>query len=130
MGENEPVTIVVGVVVTKGGQHLTGLEGGASMRGARRAADADGFVLGEGGWGPRNVVAFMLSGAWPEVENGPSKEGMDDRLLEWGDDAGVNGGVHEPVFDSVEAVGEDIIVPRDAHVARYCGQHLIHLSSR
>ena len=107
-----------------------GLEGRASARGARRAADVDGLVLGKGGRGPRNVVAFMLAGVWSEVEDGPSEEGMDDRLLKWGDDAGVNGGVHEPVFNGLEAVGEDIVVLCDAHVARYCGWRLIRLSSR
>ena len=85
-------------------------------------------MLGKGGWGPRDVVAFVLAGAWSEIEDGTPEEGMDNRLLEWGDNAGVDGGVHELVFDSIEAVGEDIVVPHDTHVPRDRGGCLIHLS--
>ena len=128
MGEDKPIAVVIGIVVAKGGQHLTGSEGRASTRGACRAADVNGLMLGEGSRGPEDVVAFMLAGAWSEIEDSPPEEGTDDRLLKWGNDVGVNGGVHEPVFDGVEAVGEDIIVSCDAHIARYCGWRLIRLS--
>ena len=88
------------------------------------------FVLEKGSRGPGNIVALVLAGAWLEVKDGPSEEGTDDRLLERGDDAGVDGGIHESIFDGVEAVGEDIVVPHDAHVARYRGQCLVRLSGR
>ena len=107
-----------------------GSEGGAGACGACRVADANGFMLGKGGRGPRNVVALMLARAWSEVKDGPSEEGTDDRLLKWGDDAGVDGGVHESIFNGVEAVGEDIVVSRDAHVPHYHRWCLVRLSSR
>ena len=100
------------------------------MHGARRAADADGFVLTEGGRSPRDVVAFMLAGVGSEIEDGPSEEGTNDRLLKWGDDAGVNGSVHELIFDGIEAVGKDVVVSRDMHVACHCRWRLVRLSSR
>ena len=67
-------------------------------------------VLGEGGGGPRDSVALMLSGAWTEVESGPLEKGADDCLLERGDDAGVDGSIHESIFNGIEALGEDIVV--------------------
>ena len=91
-------------------------EGGTGTCGARGMTDADGVVLSESGWHPGDVVPFMLTRAWLEVEDGTSQKGVDDRLLEWGDNAGVNGGVHESVFYHVEAVGEDIVVLGDVHV--------------
>ena len=99
-----------------------------SVRGMRRAADANGLVLGEGGRGPRDVVVFVLARMWSEIEDGPPEKRADDRLLERGDDAGVDGGVHESIFDSIEAGGEDVVVSREAHVARYRGWRLIRLS--
>ena len=106
-----------------------GTEGGTSACGARRAADADGLVLGEGGRGPRDVVAFVLARAWSEVEDGSPEERVDNRLLEWGDDAGVDSSVHESIFNGVEAIGKDVVVSRDAHVARYRRWRLIRLLS-
>ena len=50
-------------------------------------------------------------------------------MLKQGDDAGVDDGVHELILDGVEAIGEDVVVPRDAHVACYRGRRLIRLSS-
>ena len=94
-----------------------------------RATHVDRFVLREGGGGPRDVVAFMLSGAWTEVKDGPPEEGANNRLLEWSDDAGVNGSIHESILDGVEAFGEDIIVSRETHVARHRGRRLVGLSS-
>ena len=95
-----------------------------------RATDANGLVLREGGRGPRDVVTFMLAGAWSEVEDGPPEKRADNHLLEWGDDAGVDGGIHELIFNGIEAVGEDVVVPRDAHVVCYHGWRLIHLSGQ
>ena len=77
-------------------------------------------MLREGGWRPGDIVAFMLTGAWLEIEDGPSQEGTDDCLLEWGDDTGMDSGIHEPVLHGIETVGEDIIVPRNVHVTRDC----------
>ena len=71
---------------------------------------------------------FMLAGTWSEVKDGPSEEGMDDCLLEWSDDAGVDGGVHEPVLDGVEAISEDVVVSCDAHVPCHRRRCLICLS--
>ena len=105
-----------------------GAEGRMSARGACRAADVDRLVLGEGGRGPRDVVVFVLGGAWLEVKDGSPEKRANNRLLERGNDAGVDGGVHEPIFDGIEVVGEDIVVSRDAHVACYRGWRLIHLS--
>ena len=87
-------------------------------------------MLDESGGGPQDVVAFVLSRAWVEVEYGPSKERMDDGLLERGNDAGMNGGVHESIFDGVEVLSEDVVVVREAHVARDHGRCLIHLSGQ
>ena len=50
-----------------------GPEGRVGARSACGAADANGLVLGKGGWRPRNIVALMLAGAWSEVKDGPSK---------------------------------------------------------
>ena len=99
-------------------------------RSACEATDADRFVLREGGWHPGDIVAFVLTGAWLEIEDGPSQEGTDDRLLERGNDTGMDSSVHEPVLHGVETVGEDIIVPCNAHVGhdrRWC---LVCVSSR
>ena len=98
------------------------------MRGACGVADANGLVLREGGRHPRNIVAFMLAGTGLEIKDGPSEEGTDNCLLKWSDDMGVHGGVHESVFDGVEAVGEDVVVSHDAHVACHCRRRLICLS--
>ena len=87
-------------------------------------------MLREGGRGPRDVVTFMLAGTWSEVEDSPPEKRADNRLLERGNDAGVDGGVHESIFDGVEAVGEDVVVSRDAHIARHRGRRLIRLSGR
>ena len=126
-GENKSITVIISVIIAKGSQHLAGVEGGAGARGARGATNADRFVLDEGGGGPRDVVTFVLSGARLKVENGPSEERTDDGLLEWGDDAGMDGGIHEAILDGVEAFGEDIIVSREAHIARHRGWRLIRL---
>ena len=115
-------------MITKGGQHFAGAEGGAGARGARRVADTNRFVLRERSSSPRDIIPFMLGGARLEVEDGPSEERADDGLLEWSDDAGVDRGVHEPILDGVEVVGKDVIIPRDAHIARDGGWRLLRLS--
>ena len=89
----------------------------------------DRFVLREEGGGPRDVVTFMLGGARPEVEDSPAEERADNGLLEWGDDAGVDRGIHKAVLDSVEAVGEDVVIAHDTHVTRDGGGCLIRQSS-
>ena len=128
MGEEESVTVVVSVVIAEGGQHFAGPEGRAGACSACGAADANGLMLRKGGRRPRNVVAFMLAGVWPEVEDSPSEEGTDDRLLKWSDDVGVDGGVHESVLDGVEVVSEDVVVSCDVHVSRHRRRCLICLS--
>ena len=95
-----------------------GPEGRAGARGAHGAADADGLVLREGGRHSGDIVTFVLSRAWSEIENGPSQKGADDCMLKWGDDTGVDGGVHDPVLHGIETVGKDVIVPHNVHVAR------------
>ena len=125
MGENKSIAIIVGVMVTKGGQHLAGAEGGAGARGARRVADADRIVLGKCGGGPRDVVSFMLGGVRTEVEDSSPEKGANDGLLEWRDDAGVDRGGHEAILNGVEAVGENVVVARDAHVTRDSGRCLV-----
>ena len=93
-----------------------------------RATDANGLVLDEGGSGPRDVIAFMLSRVRMEVEDSPPEERTNDGLLERGDNTGVDGGVHESILDGIKALGEDVVVSREAHVARYCTRRLIRLS--
>ena len=97
---------------------------------ACRVADANRLVLDEGGGSPWNVIAFVLSGAWPEVENGPSEKRVNDGLLEGGDDAGMDGGVHQSILDGVEALGEGVVVSREVHVARHGKRRLVRLSGR
>ena len=75
------------------------------------------------------TVPFMLGGAWTKVVDGAPEEGVDDGLLEWSDDMGVDRGVHESIFDGVEAVGKDVVVAHDAHVARDGGRRLVGHSS-
>ena len=70
----------------------------------------------------------MLSGAWAEIENDPPEEGADDGLLEGGDNTGMDGGVHDPILYGIEAFGEGIVAPREAHVARYRIRCLVRLS--
>ena len=106
-----------------------GPEGGAGARGSHRAANADGVVLRESGRCPRNVVALVLARVWTEIEDGPSEEGANDGLLQWSDNMGVDGGVHESVFDGVKVVSEDVIIPCNTHVLCHCGWCLICLSS-
>ena len=115
-------------MVTEGSQHLPSAEGGARARGACGAANSDGFVLRKGGRGPGDVVAFMLTRARSEEEEGPAEEGANDRLLERGDDAGMDGGIHDSVFDGVKTAGEDVVVSREAHVAGHRRWCLIRLS--
>ena len=86
------------------------------MRSACGVANADRLVLREGGRRPGDVVVFVLAGAWSKIENGPFQKGVDDCLLEWGDDMGMDRGVHESILHDVETVGEDIVVPCNAHV--------------
>ena len=84
-----------------------GPEGRVGTCGMRGVSDADGLVLREGGRCPGDIVAFVLAGAWSEIEDGPPQKGADNCLLERGDNAGVDGGVHESVLHSVKTVGED-----------------------
>ena len=128
MGKEESITIVVGIVVTKRGQHFTGPKGRAGVRSACGTSDTNGLMLRKGGRRPRNIVAFMLTRVWSEVKDGPSEEGADDHLLEQSDDMRVDGGVHKSVLNGVEAVSEDVIVSHDAHVPRHRGRCLICLS--
>ena len=88
------------------------------MCGSSGVANMDGFMLREGGQCPQNVIVFMLT--WPrmEEEDGCAEEWADNGLLKGGNDAGVDSGIHDVVFHSIETVGEDIIVPHDTHVAR------------
>ena len=104
-------------MIFEGGQHLPSTIGGACARGACGAANTDGLVLRKGGRGPGDVVSFVLTRARAEEEDGPSEEGTDDHLLEWGDDTGVDSGVHESVFNGVETIGEEVIVSRETHIA-------------
>ena len=93
--------------------------------GACRTTNTNGLVLREGGSGPRDVIAFMLGRARPEIEDSSAKERADDGLLEWSDDAGVDRSVHEAIFDGIEAVSEDIVIARYTHVTRDGGGCLI-----
>ena len=77
-------------------------------RSACRTADANGLVLRKGSRCSRNVVMFVLTRVQSEVKDGSPEEGTDDRLLKRSNDAGVDGGVHESILDSVEAVSEDV----------------------
>ena len=88
------------------------------MRSARGVTNADGLMLREGGRRPGDIVMFVLTRAWSEIEDGPSQKGMDDRLLKQGNDTGMDSGIHEPVLHDVETAGEGIVVPHNAHVAR------------
>ena len=105
-----------------------GAESGTGMRRPRRTANANRLLLGERGGGPRDVVAFVLGGARTEVVDGPPEEGANDGLLQRGDDARVDRSVHESILNGVEAVSEDVVISRDAHVARDGGRCLIRLS--
>ena len=98
------------------------------MCGMCRVADADGLVLDKGGGGPRDIVVLMLSGARAEVEDGSPEKRADNGLLERGDDARVDGCIHESILDGVKALGENVVVPRETHVACYRGRRLIRLS--
>ena len=121
MGKDESITVVVGVIIAEGGQHFAGPKGRAGACSTCRVADVNGLVLGKGGWRPRDIVTFMLAGAWSEEKDGPSEEGTDNRLLKRSDNAGVDSGVHEPVLDGVETVSEDVVVSHDTHVPRHRG---------
>ena len=85
-------------------------------------------MLGKGGRRPGNIIAFVLAGAWSKIEDGAPEEGVDDHLLKQGDDAGVDGSVHESVFNGVEVASKDIVVLCDTHVPRHRGWCLICLS--
>ena len=87
------------------------------------------LVLDEGGGCPRDVVVLMLSGARSKVEDGSPKKRANDGLLERGDDTGMDGGVHEPILDGIETSGENVVVPREAHIARHRARRLVRLSS-
>ena len=82
-------------------------------------------MLREGGQGPGDVVPFMLPRTRLEVENACSQKGVDDGLLQGGDDVRVDGGIYEPVFDSIETVSKDIVVPCYAHITHDGGWGLI-----
>ena len=88
----------------------------------------DRLVLRKGSRSPRNVVVLMLTRTRSEEEDGCPEEGANNHLLKRGDDAGVDGGVHDVVFDGVEAVGEDVVVPCEAHVASHRKWGLVRLS--
>ena len=97
-------------------------------RGTRGVAYTNRLVLRERSSGSRDVVSFMLSGARTEIEDGSAEKGADDGLLEWRDDAGVDRGVHETIFDGIEVVGEDVVVTRDAHIMCDSGRCLVRYS--
>ena len=123
MGEEEPVTVVVGVPIIERGEHFAGLKGRAGMHSACGVTDANRLVLRQGGRHPGNIVVFMLARAWSEEKDGSSEKGMNDGLLKRGNDAGVDGGIHEVILNGVEAVSKDVVVSRDAHVSchrRWC----------
>ena len=88
----------------------------------------DGLVLRKGGRGPGDVVALVLTRAQAEEEDGAPEKGTDNRLLERGDDARMDSRVHESVFDGVETIGENVVIPREAHVAGHRKRCLIRLS--
>ena len=69
-------------MVAEGGQHFTDLEGGTGACGAHGMTDTDGVVLSESGWHPGDVVPFMLTRAWLEVEDGTSCQGSKGPWLE------------------------------------------------
>ena len=90
----------------------------------------NGLVLDEGGISPWDVVTLMPSGAWAEKENGSPEKGAHNGLLERGDDAGVNGSVHELIFDGVETLGEDVVVLSETHIPHHRTRCLVRLSGR
>ena len=96
--------------------------------GTSGASDADRLVLREGGWCSRDIIAFMLARSGTEEEDSYAQKWADDSLLERGNNMGMDSGIHEAVLHSIEVVGEDIIVPCDAHVACDHHGHLICVS--
>ena len=123
-------TIIVSVVIAKGGQHFAGAKSGAGACGTRGAANANRLVLRESSGGPRDIVPFVLGRARMEVEDGSAEKRADDGLLQRRDDVRVDHGVHESILDGVEAFGEDVVVLREAHVACNGGRRLVCLSGR
>ena len=107
-----------------------GPEGGMGTCGLGGVSNVDGVVLREGGWRPGDVIALVLTGSWAKEEDGHAQKWADNSLLEGGDDAGMDSSVHKSVFDGIEAVGEDIVVPCETHVAGYHERRLVCLSSR
>ena len=128
LGEEQPVAVIVGIVIVEWGQHLVSPESGVSTRGTGRVANVNGVMLREGGWGPGNVVLFMLTGTRPEIKDSPPQERKNDGVLEGGDDAGMDSSVHEPILNGVETISEDIIVLHDTHVTHNSHRCLICMS--
>ena len=87
LSKDKAIPLVVSIVIRERGEHLMMLKHGMCAGCAGRAANTDQLVLREGGLHPRDIVPLMLSEARPEVEDTGPQEGVDNGLLEGGDDA-------------------------------------------